>query len=153
HITILLVGGDLSARASLKRAATGLEGTVAVSFSGVQTYNREGIQRLRPLWEDSGTEVLLVEVPLALVQSLPEESWRRFKILSLRADMDCSQGHPLKDALIQNNEIWRLVRGTDPLKCPSCASPLVAEGLDVFAALDAIAEPTLETEQAVADMI
>lgn len=153
RVTILLVGGDLSGRASLKRAAKGLEGTVAVSFSGVHSYDVEGVARLRPLWEDSGTQVLLVEAPLALVQALPEEAWRRFKILSLRAELVCPNGHPLKDALVQSTEIRRLIGGSEPLKCPTCSGPLSAPGLEAIAALGAIAEPEVETETAVSDMI
>jgi tRNA A-37 threonylcarbamoyl transferase component Bud32 len=153
EITILLISGDLGGRASFKRAAAGLEGTVAVSFSRVQTYDKEGIARLRPLWEDTGPDVLLVEAPLSLVQALPNESWRRFKVLSLRAEMQCPQGHVLKDALIQNDEIWRLARGTDPLACPSCAQPLAAGGIGALVALGAVATPSPEAERAVAAMI
>ena len=153
HVTVLLIAGDLGGRASFKRAAAGLEGTVAVSFSHVQTYDADGVARLRPLWEDAGTDVLLVEAPLSLVQALPQESWRRFKILSLRAEMHCPQGHVLKDALIQNNELWRLVRGDDPLKCPSCGQALAAAWLPSLNALSAIAPPAPETEKAVAHLI
>jgi eukaryotic-like serine/threonine-protein kinase len=152
-ITVLLIAGDLGGRASFKRAATGLEGTVAVSFSHVQTYDDEGISRLRPLWEDTGPEVLLVEAPLSLVQALPQESWKRFKVLSLRAEMQCPQGHVLNDALIQNSEIWRLVRGTEPLQCPSCSESLSAQGIDQLAAMGVFATPSSETEKAVAEMI
>jgi hypothetical protein len=153
NITVLMIAGDLGGRASFKRAAAGLEGTVAVSFSRVQTYDPEGVSRLRPLWEDAGPDVLLVEAPLSLVRALPDECWRRFKVLSLRAEMQCPQGHVLKDALIQNNELWRLIRGTDPLKCPSCGEPLVAAGIDALVALGAIATPSPEIEKGVADMI
>jgi tRNA A-37 threonylcarbamoyl transferase component Bud32 len=152
-VTVLLITGDLGGRASFKRAAAGLEGTVAVSFSRVQTYDREGIARLRPLWEDTGPEVLLVEAPLSLVQALPDESWRRLRILSLRAEMHCPQGHVLKDALIQNNEIWRLARRSEPLACPTCAQPLTADGIDKLVALGAVAQPSPEKAQAVAAMI
>jgi hypothetical protein len=152
-VTVLMIAGDLGSRASFKRAATGLEGTVAVSFSRVRTYDQEGISRLRPLWEDPGPAVLLVEAPLSLVQALPDDSWRRFKVLSLRAEMRCPQGHVLQDALIQNNEIWRLARGSDPLTCPSCAEPLAAAGIDALVALGAVARPSVETEQAVAAML
>ena len=153
HITVLLVAGELGARASLKRAAAGLEGTVALSLAGVQAYDRDGIARLRPLWEDPGPDMLLLEAPLALVQALPDESWRRFKILSLRAEMQCADGHVLKDALIQNHELWRLVRGDDPLRCPSCSARLVAGGIDELAAREAIAAPDPETGRAVVEMI
>jgi len=153
HITVLMIAGDLGGRASFKRAAAGLEGTVAVSFSRVQTYDGEGVSRLRPLWEDTGPDVLLVEAPLSLVQALPREAWQRFKILSLRAEMHCPQGHVLKDALIQNSELWRLVRGNDPLKCPTCAQPLSTDGIAGLAQAGAVASPSADTERAVADMI
>jgi hypothetical protein len=152
NITVLMIAGDLGGRASFKRAAAGLEGTVAISFSRVQTYDNEGISRLRPLWEDAGPDVLLVEAPLALVQALPEESWRRFKILSLRAEMQCPQGHVLNDALIQNSEIWQLVRGKN-LQCPSCGEGLTAAGIDKLVELGVFAAPSPEVEQAVASMI
>jgi hypothetical protein len=152
NITVLMIAGDLGGRASFKRAAAGLEGTVAISFSRVQSYDDEGISRLRPLWEDAGPDVLLVEAPLSLVRTLPEESWRRFKVLSLRAEMQCPQGHVLNDALIQNSEIWQLVRG-DNLQCPSCGDRLAAEGIDKLAKLGVFASPSPEVEQAVAEMI
>ncbi|HWU87312.1 MAG TPA: hypothetical protein VN253_08555, partial [Kofleriaceae bacterium] len=153
HITVLLVSGELGGRASFKRAAAGLEGTVALSLSGVQTYDREGLARLRPLWQDAGPGVLLVEAPLPLVQALPDDAWRRFAVLSLRAEMQCAQGHVLKDALLQNDELWRLVRGIDPLKCPSCGEPLAAAGVADLAARKVIATPDADTERAVAGMI
>ena len=105
------------------------------------------------MWEDAGIDVLLVEAPLALVQTLPEESWKRFRILSLRAEMHCPQGHVIKDALIQNNELWRLLRGDDPLKCPSCGQPLIADWLAALSARSAVAPPSPETEQAIAKLI
>jgi hypothetical protein len=155
NITVLMIAGDLGGRASFKRAAAGLEGTVAVSFARVQTYDDEGISRLRPLWENAGPDVLLVEAPLSLVRTLPEESWRRFKVLSLRAEMQCPQGHVLTDALIQNSEIWQLVRGNN-LQCPSCGDRLFAAGIDKLAEVGVFAAPSPEVEaveEAVADLI
>ncbi|HWO26020.1 MAG TPA: protein kinase [Kofleriaceae bacterium] len=152
NVTVLMLAGDLGGRASFKRAAAGLEGTVALSFSRVQTYDAEGISRLRPFWEGTGPDVLLVEVPLSLVQRLPEESWRRFKVLSLRAEMQCPSGHVLNDALIQNSELWQLVRG-DELQCPSCGGRLTTDGIDQLAARGVFAKPTPEVERAVADII
>lgn len=153
HVTVLLISGDLGGRASFKRAAAGLEGTVALSFSLLQNYDADGVARLRPMWEDAGVDVLLVEVPLAMVQALPEECWQRFKILSLRAETHCRQGHVIKDALIQNNELWRLLRGADPLKCPSCGQPLMADWLGALSSRSAIAPPSPETEQAIAKLL
>jgi eukaryotic-like serine/threonine-protein kinase len=143
-VTGLMLIGDLDGRASLKRAVAGLEGTVAVSLSGIQAYDSEGLSRLRPLWE-AAAQVLLVEAPRSLVQAMPAESWRTMKIFSLRTELQCAAGHLLRSALVQNHEIWRLIRGVDPLRCPSCDRPLVAAGLAALATAGALGSPPPET--------
>jgi hypothetical protein len=144
-VTMLLLTGDLDGRASFKRALAGLEGTVAVSMAELQGFDRQGLQRLRPLWEGTGDEILLVDVPLNLALELPSEAWRRLKIFSLRTELVCPGGHVLKRALVQNNELWRLAKGNDPLPCPSCGNSLAAPKLDELTARNALAEPTEDT--------
>ncbi len=144
-LTMLLLAGDLDGRASFKRALAGLEGTVAVSMAELQGFDRDGLQRLRPLWEGTGDEILLVDVPLTLAAELPREAWRRLKIFSLRTELVCPAAHILKRALVQNNELWRLARNIDPLPCPSCNRPLAAPGLDALVEKGALAEPSEDT--------
>src|SRR5262249_12279492 len=74
-VTALVLAGSLGERTSLKRALAGLEGTVAVSLSGIRTFDEAGVKALRPLWDDTNVDILLADAPVGLVRMLPDECW------------------------------------------------------------------------------
>ena len=150
-VTALILTGRLGEKTSIKRALVGLEGTVAISLSGIRTFDQLGVTALRPLWE-ANLDIVLAEAPIALLAMLPPECWRTLRVLSLITERHCPSGHILRGTLLQSDQIWRLSYGK-PLLCPLCNSALGAEFVGEFAARGALALLTPAIAETVARLI